>query len=65
MNEQLEECDGRILLGDNRVGGAAMLRSIRFQCFLIWDFKLTAIFHVQCVVDLRHYFRNVAKALRL
>jgi hypothetical protein len=33
---QWDEGSGRILLGDNNVGGVSVLRPIRFQCVLAW-----------------------------
>jgi len=36
MIAQGDECDGRILLGDDRGGGAVKLRPIRFRCVAVW-----------------------------
>jgi hypothetical protein len=36
MKTQGDECDGRILLGDDRGGEAVTLRPIRFQCVGVW-----------------------------
>jgi hypothetical protein len=36
MKAQRDESGGRILLGDNKSGGAAMLQLIRFQCAGVW-----------------------------
>jgi hypothetical protein len=36
IKEQLDEGDGRILLGDNTGGGTVMLRPITFQRVEVW-----------------------------
>jgi hypothetical protein len=36
MEMQCEEGGGRILLGDNTVGGAGILAPVRFQCVGVW-----------------------------
>ena len=36
MKAQGDECDGWILLGDNRVSGSVTLRLIRFRCVRVW-----------------------------